>query len=66
MLAPLGGSISHLFIYILSLLFVRHYGIQTHLGLEFWLNSVAHGPNLSLPMTPARAHERHGSKLRIA
>ena len=47
---------------------VRHCGTQTHLGLGFWLNSMAHGPcpNLFLPKTPAQTHKSHGPKLRIA
>ena len=45
---------------------VRHYGTQTHLGLGFWLSSVAHGPNLFLPMTLARTHKSHEPKFRTA
>ena len=45
---------------------VQYCGTQTHLGLGFWLNNVAHGPNLFLPKTPTRTHKSHGPKLCIA
>ena len=45
---------------------VRYRGTQIHLGLGSWLSSVAHGPNLFLPETPAWTHSSHRPKLRIA
>ena len=52
--------------YFLSLFIVQHHGTQTHLGLGFWLSSMAHGPNLFLPKTLAQTHTSYGPKFRIA
>ena len=52
--------------YFLSLFIVQHHGTQTHLGLGFWLSSMAHGPNLFLPKTLAQTHTSYGPKFCIA
>ena len=55
-----------LLVYLKYIIVVQYHGTRIHLGLGFWLNSVAHGPNLFLPKTLTQTHTSYRPKLRIA